>query len=163
MPESIAAWKKRRGVWGASESKTFTDVVLPQLRPTIFAGAVIALDEAHHGAGHDAHFVPTGLGHDAGVHLLLRVGRANRPRARRWAFILIIIVAIGTAMSNRLSGTEGGSRPVAEIRLKQVIKRFGQVTAVDKLNLEIRSGELISLLGPSGCGKTTGAAHAGRV
>jgi len=44
---------------------------------------------------------------------------------------------------------------VADIRLKQVVKRFGEVTAVDNLNLEVGAGELISLLGPSGCGKTT--------
>lgn len=35
------------------------------------------------------------------------------------------------------------------------MKRFGNVTAVDNLNLEVARGELISLLGPSGCGKTT--------
>jgi len=36
-----------------------------------------------------------------------------------------------------------------------VTKRFGEVTAVDDLTLEIRQGEFFSLLGPSGCGKTT--------
>lgn len=41
------------------------------------------------------------------------------------------------------------------VRLKDVTKRFGEVTAVDKLNLEIEKGECFSLLGPSGCGKTT--------
>lgn len=44
---------------------------------------------------------------------------------------------------------------MADIRLKQIVKRFGEVTAVDNLNLEVGAGELISLLGPSGCGKTT--------
>jgi spermidine/putrescine transport system ATP-binding protein len=39
--------------------------------------------------------------------------------------------------------------------LDQVVKRFGSVVAVDKLNLEIRRGEFFSMLGPSGCGKTT--------
>ena len=34
-------------------------------------------------------------------------------------------------------------------------KTFGDVTAVDRLSLEIRRGEFFSLLGPSGCGKTT--------
>jgi len=41
------------------------------------------------------------------------------------------------------------------IRLIDVTKRFGNVTAVDKLNLEIGKGECFSMLGPSGCGKTT--------
>ncbi|OPZ39270.1 MAG: sn-glycerol-3-phosphate import ATP-binding protein UgpC [Synergistetes bacterium ADurb.BinA166] len=44
--------------------------------------------------------------------------------------------------------------------LKNVTKRFatrsmGDVTAVSRLDLEIRNGECFSLLGPSGCGKTT--------
>jgi multiple sugar transport system ATP-binding protein len=44
---------------------------------------------------------------------------------------------------------------VAELRLARVGKRFGAVTAVDQLSLEIASGEFIVLLGPSGAGKTT--------
>lgn len=39
------------------------------------------------------------------------------------------------------------------IRLVNVTKRFGNVTAVDNLNLEIGKGECFSMLGPSGCGK----------
>ncbi|MFO1541061.1 MAG: ABC transporter ATP-binding protein [Chloroflexota bacterium] len=39
--------------------------------------------------------------------------------------------------------------------LEGVSRRFGRVTAVDDVWLEIREGEFFSLLGPSGCGKTT--------
>jgi spermidine/putrescine transport system ATP-binding protein len=39
--------------------------------------------------------------------------------------------------------------------LENVVKRFGAVVAVDRLNLKIRRGEFFSMLGPSGCGKTT--------
>lgn len=39
--------------------------------------------------------------------------------------------------------------------LTGVTKRFGDVTAVEAMDLEIRDGEFFSLLGPSGCGKTT--------
>src|SRR5206468_12205975 len=44
---------------------------------------------------------------------------------------------------------------MAELRLEGVGKRFGAVTAVDALSLEVASGEFIVLLGPSGAGKTT--------
>ena len=41
------------------------------------------------------------------------------------------------------------------VRLLSVTRKFGDVVAVDKLNLEIPKGECFSMLGPSGCGKTT--------
>jgi len=41
------------------------------------------------------------------------------------------------------------------LRLVNVTKRFGNVTALDKFNFEVGVGELVALLGPSGCGKTT--------
>lgn len=42
-----------------------------------------------------------------------------------------------------------------EIVLDGVSKHFGEVRAVDDVQLTIESGELFTLLGPSGCGKTT--------
>ena len=41
------------------------------------------------------------------------------------------------------------------VRIEGVVKRFGGFTALDGIDLEIRTGELICFLGPSGCGKTT--------
>ncbi|MGH3132634.1 MAG: ABC transporter ATP-binding protein [Gaiellaceae bacterium] len=43
----------------------------------------------------------------------------------------------------------------ADVELVGVTKRFGDVAAVDGVDLEVRPGEFLSLLGPSGCGKTT--------
>ncbi len=44
---------------------------------------------------------------------------------------------------------------MAYIELRQVSKRFGEVIAVDRLDLDIAKGECVAMLGPSGCGKTT--------
>jgi ABC-type Fe3+/spermidine/putrescine transport system ATPase subunit len=41
------------------------------------------------------------------------------------------------------------------IRIEDVSKRYGKVTAVDRVTLEIPRGEFFALLGPSGCGKST--------
>lgn len=47
------------------------------------------------------------------------------------------------------------NRSINIIRLENVGKRFGTVTALENFSLTVREGEFISLLGPSGCGKTT--------
>ena len=42
-----------------------------------------------------------------------------------------------------------------EVRLDGLVKRYGDVVAVDGVFLQVGAGEFFSLLGPSGCGKTT--------
>jgi iron(III) transport system ATP-binding protein len=44
---------------------------------------------------------------------------------------------------------------MADVRLENVSKKFGNVEAVAAFSEIIREGEFVSLLGPSGCGKTT--------
>ena len=56
--------------------------------------------------------------------------------------------------------TDSAKRPAPDeraplIRLEGITKRFGEVTAVNAVDLEIRENEFFALLGPSGCGKTT--------
>ena len=42
-----------------------------------------------------------------------------------------------------------------EVKLIDLVKMFGDFTAVDGINLQMPAGEFFSMLGPSGCGKTT--------
>jgi multiple sugar transport system ATP-binding protein len=44
---------------------------------------------------------------------------------------------------------------MASVRVKQLVKRWDQNIAVNKMDLDVRDGEFMVFLGPSGCGKTT--------
>jgi len=41
------------------------------------------------------------------------------------------------------------------LELKNIVKRFGEFTAVNNVSLDLERGKLVTFLGPSGCGKTT--------
>ena len=43
----------------------------------------------------------------------------------------------------------------ADLTVEGLVKRFGEVVALDGVSLDIASGELLTILGPSGSGKTT--------
>ena len=40
-----------------------------------------------------------------------------------------------------------------DVELRNATKRFGDVVAVDEVNLAVKTGEFVSIIGPSGCGK----------
>lgn len=56
----------------------------------------------------------------------------------------------GVGLNSAPNGEHGG-----HLRLCGLVKRYGDLTAVRDVDLEVAPGEFFSLLGPSGCGKTT--------
>ena len=60
-------------------------------------------------------------------------------------------------MTNAAVATDEVAVPVGgvAVALEHVVKRFGDITAVDGIDVEVREGEFFSMLGPSGSGKTT--------
>ena len=61
----------------------------------------------------------------------------------------------GPAPSEGPAAADAGARKALGVHLDQVCRDFGQTRVLDRIDLDVRPGEFISLIGPSGCGKTT--------
>ena len=49
----------------------------------------------------------------------------------------------------------GKHMPQSMVHIENLVKRYGDLTALNHLELDIREGEIFGLLGPNGSGKTT--------
>lgn len=62
-----------------------------------------------------------------------------------------VVVPHGVLMTDDIDGSGATSL----VSLQGITRQFGDVTAVDDINIEVLEGHLVVLLGPSGCGKST--------
>ena len=70
------------------------------------------------------------------------------------AIILAVIAGVRRPFGIMGEGDKMDTNKVI-IKTENLTKEYGQVTAVKKLNLKIKEGEIFGLLGPNGAGKTT--------
>jgi ABC-2 type transport system ATP-binding protein len=65
------------------------------------------------------------------------------------------LIATQTTHPDPAGATARAGDPTPAVRFDGVTRRFGQVTALDRVDLTIRTGETVALLGPNGAGKST--------
>ncbi len=58
-------------------------------------------------------------------------------------------------MSEKAGREKAGTDTTSAVELRDIVKRFGEFTAVHRMSMAIQEGSFVTLLGPSGCGKTT--------
>src|SRR5271169_6529711 len=75
-------------------------------------------------------------------------------RRRRRGRLQLLLVDVG-GFNGAGAGMPAGGAATAAISIRGVVKRFGPITAVNGLNLEVPSGVCFGLLGPNGAGKST--------
>src|SRR5262245_47051021 len=70
-------------------------------------------------------------------------------------FLLLRFASVRRAGVGRMGDRALGAAAVAELEIRDLVKRYAPQSVVGPISFSVAAGEFISLLGPSGCGKTT--------
>ena len=154
---------------GAPQWEVLRRVLLPLLAPAIAAAMLstfaLSIDDfvvaQYMASGADTTTVP--------MRIYATARAAPTPALNALATIMLVFSLLALTLAwlvfKRFSrGQEDGGEHVrggggavsrGQIDLDQLVKRYGDVVAVDGIDLHMPGGEFFTMLGPSGCGKTT--------
>ena len=156
---------------GAPPHDQLLRVLLPMLAPAIIASAAVVF-----AISLDDFVVTQYLSGDASTTtvsmLLYSSARAAPTPALNALATIALLITLATlalaylvyrrfatgddaAASSGSRSDDGGGLMQGEIQLEELTKRFGEVAAVDGIDLQMPGGEFFTMVGPSGCGKTT--------
>ena len=142
--------------------QTLVYVVLPLLRPAIVGALVYGFVRAVTTVS-AVVFLVTAEYELATTYIILRVINGDYGLAIAYSCALIVlmlavILLIQFAVGERRLGRRAvalAGRPRMSVEFQNVVKRYGEATAVAGVSFTVEAGTLVTLLGPSGCGKTT--------
>ena len=164
---------------GASTWQRFRTIALPKIRAIIVIALAIRTVEIF--KIFDTLFIMTQGGPGVATETISVFIYKITQLELAWSYVaavgLVILIALSVVAfvaiafmpgaRERKRGGEGegggrsraagdrGDRGVSAIHLEDLVKRFGDFTAIRAMELSVADGEFMALLGPSGCGKST--------
>jgi ABC-2 type transport system ATP-binding protein len=94
---------------------------------------------------------------DVPIDLLMNAKVQRVPPRFEDAFMVLLRRAVGNRPASNMKFAQANEQRSDKLAVEvgDLVKRFGNFTAVDHVNFEVRLGEIFGLLGPNGAGKTT--------